>query len=72
MKHLQGAYQLEEKLLKQRLQALENQTVLNLIEGKPLSQNSLQVTPQDEVKKDSKVLANNASEHETLESYGEF
>ncbi len=72
VKHLQGAYQLEEKLLKQRLQALENQMVLNLIEGKPLSQNSLQVIPPDELKKDSEVLANNASEHETLESYGEF
>ena len=72
VEHLQGAYQLEEKLLKQRLQALENQTVLNLIEGKPLGQNSLQVTSQDELKKDSEVLSHNASEPETFESYGEF
>jgi DNA-binding HxlR family transcriptional regulator len=34
MEHLQGVYQVEEKLLKQRLQALENKTVLNLIERK--------------------------------------
>jgi hypothetical protein len=72
VEHLQGAYQLEEKLLKQRLQALENRTVLNLIEGKQLSQNSLQVTNFDELKNDSEVSPRKASDDETLESYGEF
>ncbi|GAX45378.1 integrase, catalytic region [Tolypothrix sp. NIES-4075] len=72
MEYLQGAYQVEEKLLKQRLQALENQTVLNLIEGKQLSQNSLQVTHFNEIENHSEVLPNNADNDETLESYGEF
>ena len=72
MEHLQGAYQVEEKLLKQRLQALENQTVLNLIEGKQGSQPHFPVTLQDEVKKDSEVSPLKASDDDTLESYGEF
>jgi transposase InsO family protein len=72
VEHLQGAYQVEEKLLKQRLQALENQTVLDLIEGKQLSSNSLQVTHQDELKNDSFVLPHKTNDDETLESYGEF
>ncbi len=72
VEHLQGAYQVEEKLLKQRLQALENQTVLNLIEGKQGSQPHFPVTLQDEVKKDSEVSPLKASDDDTLESYGEF
>ena len=72
MEHLQGAYQVEEKLLKQRLQALENKTVLNLIEGKELSPNSPQLTHFDEIENNSSVLINNANNEETLESYGEF
>lgn len=59
-------------MLKQRLQALENQTVLNLIEGKQLSQDSLQFTHFDEKNTDSEVLADNANDEENLESYGEF
>jgi hypothetical protein len=51
---------------------LENRTVLNLIEGKQLSQNSLQVTNFDELKNDSEVSPRKASDDETLESYGEF
>ena len=83
VEHLQGAYQLEEKLLKQRLQALENQTVLNLIEGKPLVQNRLQSSAIDEhkndsevlideLKNDSEILADNDDDDENLEYYGEF
>jgi DNA-binding HxlR family transcriptional regulator len=72
VEHLQGAYQLEEKLLKQRLQALENQTVLNLIEGKQISPPHFAVTLEDEAKKDSEVYAPIASDDETLESYEEF
>ena len=70
--YLLSAYQLEEKFLKQRLQALENQTVLNLIEGKPLSQNSLQFNHLEEKNKDSEVLVDLPSSEENLESYGEF
>ena len=72
VEHLQGAYQLEEKLLKQRLQALENQTVLNLIMGKPLSQHSLQITLLEEMKNEAEVSPNKASGEENLEFYGEF
>lgn len=72
VEHLLDAYQLESKFLQQRLQALENQTVLNLIEGKQLSQNSVQFTHLDEKKNDLEVLLDNASDEETLESYGEF
>lgn len=59
-------------MLKQRLQALENQTVLNLIEGKPLSQHNLQVTLLEEMKNEAEGSQNNASGEEILESYGEF
>jgi hypothetical protein len=67
---LQGAYQLEDKLLKQRLQALENQTVLNLIEGKPIAPNSLQLSQLEETNNDIEVLPIAPCETETLESYG--
>lgn len=72
VEHLQGAYQLEEKLLKQRLQALENQTILNLIEGKPLMQNRLQLSQLEETNDDVEVLPIAPCETETLEFYGEF
>ena len=72
VEHLQSAYQLEEKLLKQRLQALENQTVLNLIEGNPLAENSLQYSRVNELKNDSEILPDNPCNDEYLESYGEF
>lgn len=72
VEHLQGAYQLEEKLLKQRLQALENQTILNLIEGKPLVPNRLQLNQLEETNDDVEVLPIAPCETETLEFYGEF
>ncbi len=72
VEHLLSAYQLEEKFLKQRLQALENQTVLNLIEGKPLSQNSLQFNHLEEKNKDSEVSVDMPCDEEKLQSYGEF
>ncbi|MEB3280308.1 MAG: hypothetical protein VKK42_15450 [Lyngbya sp.] len=59
-------------MLKQRLQALENQTVLNLIEGKQRAQNSLQLSQLEETNNEVEVLPITFSETETLESYGEF
>ena len=72
VEHLQGAYKLEAKLLKQRLQALENQMVLNLIEEKQLSQDILQVIDIDELNNSSEIIPNITNDEETLESYGEF
>ena len=72
IEHLQGAYQVEEKLLKQRLQALENKTVLHLIEGKEVSQNNLQLAHFQERETNLQDLINNVHNEEPLEFYGEF
>ncbi len=67
---------MEGELLKQRLQALENRTVLDLIEGKKSSVKVLDTVTNNLDKIDDNISGNNSqnviSDKEELEIYSDF
>lgn len=77
VQHLQSTQAMEGVLLQQRLQALENRTVLDLIEGKPLPQlkissaSDVTATIQKDKSPDSFAQDNNGL-GQNLELFGEF